>query len=236
MKTATAAPANKHQGIYEALNILVLLLSIILVISISIDAFKNHSIIIRGVYLRIQLWVCLLFILVFVLKLILTNNKWRYLQTHLIFLIISIPYNYIFYHYHISFNPEITYLIRFIPLIRGAYALALIVNWISNNTITSLFTSYIILLVATVYFSSLIFFVLEQNTNPLLTNFGDALWWACMNVTTVGSNIIATTTTGKVLSVLLSALGLLMFPIFTVFLSNIMKNANKDKHNTTDLD
>jgi len=38
-----------------------------------------------------------------------------------------------------------------------------------------------------------------------------------MDVTTVGSNIIAQTVTGRVLSVLLAALGMKMFPIFTVY-------------------
>lgn len=63
-----------------------------------------------------------------------------------------------------------------------------------------------------------------------MTGYGDALWWAFMDVTTVGSNIIAVTVTGRVLSVLLAALGMMMFPIFTVYVTSlIQKKKNKEK-------
>ena len=65
--------------------------------------------------------------------------------------------------------------------------------------------------------------------NPLVTDYGDALWWAFMDVTTVGSNIIAMTTTGRVLSVLLAALGMMMFPIFTVYITNLIQQSNQKK-------
>ena len=40
----------------------------------------------------------------------------------------------------------------------------------------------------------------------MVTRYTDALWWAFMDVTTVGSNIYAVTATGKILSVVLAAL------------------------------
>ena len=60
-----------------------------------------------------------------------------------------------------------------------------------------------------------------------MNGYGDALWWAFMDVTTVGSNIIAQTVTGRVLSVLLAALGMMMFPIFTVYITNLIQQSNK---------
>ena len=50
-----------------------------------------------------------------------------------------------------------------------------------------------------------------------------------MDVTTVGSNIIAVTATGRVLSVLLAALGMMMFPIFTVYVTSLIQKKNKEK-------
>ena len=70
---------------------------------------------------------------------------------------------------------------------------------------------------------------MEHGTNPLVTGYGDALWWAFMDVTTVGSNIIAVTATGRVLSVLLAALGMMMFPIFTVYVTSLVERRNKEK-------
>ena len=70
---------------------------------------------------------------------------------------------------------------------------------------------------------------MEHKVNPLVTGYGDALWWAFMDVTTVGSNIIAVTATGRVLSVLLAALGMMMFPIFTVYVTSLIQKKNKEK-------
>jgi hypothetical protein len=152
------------------------------------------------------------------------------LQTHLIFLIVSIPYLNIINYYGIEFSPEITYFLRFIPLARSGYALAIVVGWLSSNKASGLFVSYLTMLLATVYFSSLIFFVIEHKVNPQVVAYDDALWWAFMDVTTVGSNIYAVTPTGRILSVLLAALGMMMFPIFTVYVTSLVQNANKRKN------
>jgi hypothetical protein len=145
------------------------------------------------------------------------------------FPVVAIPYQNIIAYYGWTFSPEITYLLRFIPLLRGGYALAIVVGWLTYNKASSLFVSYLTMLLATVYFSSLAFFVLEHKVNPLVHSYGDALWWAFMDVTTVGSNIIAVTVTGRVLSVLLAALGMMMFPIFTVYITNLIQQSNKRK-------
>lgn len=179
--------------------------------------------------MKIQLWICIWFLFDFVLEFFLAKHKWRYIRTHFIFLLVAIPYQNIIAYYGWTFSPEVTYLLRFIPLLRGGYALAIVVGWLTYNRASSLFVSYLTMLLATVYFASLAFFVLEHKVNPLVTDYGDALWWAFMDVTTVGSNIIAMTTTGRVLSVLLAALGMMMFPIFTVYITNLIQQSNQRK-------
>ena len=174
-------------------------------------------------------WLCIWFLFDFVLEFFLAKYKWRYIRTHFIFLLVAIPYQNIIAYYGWTFSPEVTYLLRFIPLLRGGYALAIVVGWLTYNRASSLFVSYLTMLLATVYFASLAFFVLEHKVNPLVTDYGDALWWAFMDVTTVGSNIIAMTTTGRVLSVLLAALGMMMFPIFTVYITNLIQQSNQKK-------
>ena len=112
---------------------------------------------------------------------------------------------------------------------KGMTTLAIVVGWLSGSKASGLFTSYITMLMATVYFASLIFFVLEHKVNPMVTDYWSALWWAFMDVTTVGSNIYAVTPTGKILSVVLAALGMMMFPIFTVYVTSLVQQANKRK-------
>ncbi|MFQ8806616.1 MAG: hypothetical protein ACLR8Y_17920 [Alistipes indistinctus] len=48
-----------------------------------------------------------------------------------------------------------------------------------------------------------------------------------MNVTTVGANIFAVTPMGKVLTVVLAASGMMMFPIFTVYITTKFQSTSK---------
>ena len=65
------------------------------------------------------------------------------------------------------------------------------------------------------------FYDYELGVNDKLHGFGNALWWAWMNVTTVGAAIFPVTAVGKVLAVLLPALGMMFFPIFTIYVTNM---------------
>ena len=67
------------------------------------------------------------------------------------------------------------------------------------------------------YISALVFYDYEALANPKLHGFGNALWWAWMNVTTVGAEIFPVTVIGKSFCVLLPSLGMMFFPIFTTY-------------------
>ena len=94
----------------------------------------------------------------------------------LFFFIVSIPYNSIIAHYDWNFSPMLTYCLRYIPLIRGGYALSIVVSWFTYSKATGLFISYLTTLLFTIYFSSLAFFLFEHGQNPLVKNYYDALW------------------------------------------------------------
>ena len=63
----------------------------------------------------------------------------------------------------------------------------------------------------------------------MVTDYWSELCWSFMDVSTVGSNIYAVAPTGKILSVVLAALGMMMFPIFTVYVTSLVQQANKRK-------
>ena len=52
---------------------------------------------------------------------------------HTLSLLVAIPYQNIIAYYGWTFSDEITYLLRFIPLLRGGYALAIVVGWLTYN-------------------------------------------------------------------------------------------------------
>lgn len=217
----------KRKWLYSLMHIIVLLLSIFLVVTISIDTFHNVKFWKQPEFMRVQFWICIIFLVDFFVEFILAERKWRYLWTHIFFFIVSIPYLAIFHYFGWKFSPQVTYLIQYIPLVRGGYAMAIVVGWFTYNRATGLFFTYIFTLLATVFFASLVFFLFEHNVNNLVVDYYSALWWAFMDVTTVGSNIEAVTPIGRVLSVVLAALGMMMFPIFTVYITNIIQQHNR---------
>lgn len=217
--------------ILRTLHILVLLCSIGLIVLISYDCFRNISFLANETYMNIQFWICVFFIFDVIVEFFLSPKKWKYICSHLFFLIVSIPYLNIIAYYHIDMSPEVQYLVRFIPMIRAAYVLTIVLGVLSTDRISSLFSAYVGLLVATVYFASLMFFIEEHYINPDVTTYWSALWWAFMDVTTVGCNINAITPTGKVLAVILAAEGLILFPIFTVYITNAL--TRKPESNTS---
>lgn len=215
-------------GIYSILHMIILLLSVFLVVCISIDTFRNEAFYRQPRFMQVQLWICIIFLADFFIEFILSPRKRHYLATHFIFFLVSLPYNFIIDHYGWSFSPMLEYCIRYIPLIRGGYALAIVVSWFTSNKAAGLCISYLTTLLFTVYFASLAFYLFEYGVNPLVTGYGDAIWWAAMDATTVGSNIVAVTPVGRVLSVLLAAIGMMMFPIFTVYITNLLTKHHQD--------
>lgn len=225
----------RKKGVFMALHIIILLLSVLLVVLISVDTFPGVEFYEQPKFQKAQFWICIVFMADFFIELFLSDNKKRYLSTRFIFFLVAIPYQAILYRYNLHISRELGYLIRYIPLVRGGYAMAIVVGWFTSNKTTGLFFSYIITLISTVYFASLTFFLFEKGVNPQVIQYKDALWWAAMDVTTVGSNIVAVTGVGRVLSVLLAALGMMMFPIFTVYVTNLLTKRNQDAENGTSI-
>ena len=128
MKMALSEFALREKGIYGVLHIVILLLSLFLVVSISVDTFKGIPFYTQTVFMKVQFAVCVLFLLDFILEWFLAKHKVRYFATHFVFLLVAIPYQSIISWAGWTFSEEITYLLRFIPLVRGGYALAIVVG------------------------------------------------------------------------------------------------------------
>ena len=64
MKSALSDFILGKKGIYGILHIIILLMSLFLVISISIDTFKGIPFYTQSSYMKIQLWICIWFLFV----------------------------------------------------------------------------------------------------------------------------------------------------------------------------
>ncbi len=200
----------------------VLILSIMLVIFISYDTLAGTSYVDDSAYMRFQMAVCVIFMCDFFIGLLFAERKWHYIGHRWLFFIISMPYLNIIAAMHFDISSETMYFIRFMPLARGALALSVAIRYITTNRLTGLFYSYIIILLAIIYFASLIMLQYEQPVNPQIPDYRTALWWASMNATTIGSYINPVTAVGKVLAVILAAMGMILFPLFTVYITALI--------------
>lgn len=212
------------------LHIAVLVASAMMIVWITRDTLQNVSFISNPSYLRFQGWVCVLFLIDIVVETIFAPRKWKYILSHCLFIIVSIPYLNIIHYTGIELGGEVSYLLRFLPMIRAGYVLALVSGALSSNAALNSFWVYTIWLIASIYFAGLMFFVEEHYINPGVDSIWSALWWALMCMTTTGSNINEMTVTGQALSTFLSAEGLMLFPVFTVYITKAVIH-NSDNPN-----
>ncbi|MDE7397632.1 MAG: potassium channel family protein [Muribaculum sp.] len=211
---------------------MVLFASIALIVLISWDAFNNISFVSSPTYRIIEFWICIFFIFDVIAEMFLYPPTWRNIIGHGLFLLVSIPYSAIIHHYNIHLSAEIAYLVQLVPMIRTAYVLVIVLSAFTSNRISGLFVSYLALLMSVIYFSSLMFYIEEHFINPGVTSYWASLWWAFMCCNTVGSNITPITHTGVVLEIVLSLAGLILFPVFTVYITNALTSRKNVKPNS----
>lgn len=210
-----------RRKIVTPIHLVVILLAMLLITLITIDTLRDISFLADETYLKVQFWCCIFFLFDIAVEIFFSENRWKSLRSHALFILVSIPYLNIIHHFGISLMPEWQYVLRFVPMLRAAYVFAIVTGvTASSRWISTMFSTYITVLIMIVYFCSLIFFVSEHYVNPMVVDYWSSLWWSVMSLTTAGSSIHAVTLTGRVLGVVLSAGGLILFPVFTVFLTD----------------
>lgn len=210
------------------LHIVVLLASMLMIVLITRDTLDNISFLSSPQYMKVQFWVCLLLLADIVVEWLYSPAKWHYIVTHMLFIVVSIPWLNIIGALDLSLSPRMNFVMKFLPMIRAGYVVALVSGALSANKALSMMAVYIIWVIASVYFGALMFFVEEHYINPLVDSYWSALWWASLNITTVGCEISPVTATGKVLAIILSGEGLILFPVFTVYVTHAVIGKQKD--------
>ena len=217
------------QGLPFALHLSAFMLSLLLVISISIDTFRGIPFYADTNYLDLQFWICMMLLVLFFIEVYHEENSWQYFGRHFLFLLLIIPYLTLFDWWGVELPAQTEYLFRFLPLVRGYVAFTVIAYGLLHDLASGLLITYIVVLFSFIYYCSLIFYVLEVNVNPMLHSFWDSLWYSCMTATTAGCNISAMTTVGKVISVLLALAGMMLLPVFTVYLTNLIRTGRVEE-------
>lgn len=181
-------------------------------------------------YLAVQFVVCLLFLCDFFVRWGADGWSLRFFWRNLFYLLLSVPYLNIVSWSGVTLSRGAAMLLGLVPLLRAFLAMTIVVGWLVSNRVRRLLAAYIFTVVVFTYLSALIFYDYELPVNPHLHGFGNALWWAWMNVTTVGAAIFPVTAIGKLFSVLLPSLGMMFFPIFTTYvLQEYAPSKTKDR-------
>ena len=201
----------------------VILMSVLLIVYVSYDILNGIALVDAERYLSFQLVVCIVFIASLCVDWYLAPRKWRFLWHNLFFFLVSIPYLNIIHASGMVLSEDAYTYVRFIPLVRSAFALTMVVGFFIKGKLNSLFVSYLTVLLASIYFAALIFYKMEYGVNEAVTGFPIVVWSAFMNVTTLGSPIVPSTGVGKAIYVFLGFLGMTMLPLFTVYVSNLIK-------------
>ena len=220
---------NFKTKVSDALNLVVLVLATALIVFISIDTFTHRPFLSNPIYMRFQLLTCMVFVVIFFIQVALAERHWRYFGRNIFFLLVSIPYLNIISLFDLHLDAQQLYFIRFVPLVRAAFVMAMVIGYVSTSRIVGIFWSYVSIVVMMVYFASLIFLEQEQPVNPEINSYWSSLWWCALEATTIGAPVNPVTVVGKVLAAVLSVMGVIVFPLFTVYLSDIIKGYIKRK-------
>ena len=202
----------------NTLSILKVIAGVVLLAAISWEIIGGDHIHFSRTYLIIQLVVCIVFLCDFFVRWAADPYKSRFFGRNILFFLISIPYLNILGWSGAELPRDWAMLIGIMPLVRAFLAFLIVVQWMVDTKVSKLFYAYIFTVIVFTYISALVFYDYEVLVNDKLHGFGNALWWAWMNVTTVGAEIFPVTAIGKVICILLPSLGMMMFPIFTTYI------------------
>lgn len=204
------------------ISILTLVASILLLASLSLEvlysrAFAEFS----ELYTWAMLVVCIIFLADFFMLMLASDKPWRFFVRNFAMLLLSIPYHFIINLLGVELDHLMTMILSGVVMLRAVMALLITLRWLIERRATRLLWAYISTVVMCTYFASLLFYEYESPVNSTVKNFGDALWWAAMNLTTVGAEIFPVTAIGKIICVLLPVLGTAMFPVLTVYITSL---------------
>lgn len=204
------------------INILTLVASILLLASLSAEIIYSRELArFSATYSWAMFAVCIIFIVDFFTLMAHSPHPARFLLRNSIILILSIPYHSIIEWLSIDVGHNLGMTLSGVVMLRALFALYITLRWLIARRATRLLWAYITTVAVCTYFAALFFYEYEAPVNPSVHGFGDALWWASMNMTTVGAAISPVTAIGKVICVVLPIIGMAMFPIFTVYITSL---------------
>lgn len=214
------------QPFAKAFDWVAILASLLLLVSLSLDIITRKSYILSPGVEELQLIVCMVFIMDFVVQMNISTTPRRYFWRNLLLLLVSIPYLNMMEWGGVELPKGLYIFLKSLPMVRGVVGVYQLVRLVAPSRVSAIMWSYIVIIALLTYISALVFYAYEEVVNHSVDGFGTALWWAGLNVTTVGAPLFAVTPVGKILTVILPGLGMILFPLFTVYVTHLVQRTN----------
>ncbi len=218
----------------RATNILTLIASILLLVALSAEIIYSRELAaFSSLFALATLVVCLIYCFDFFVQMAYSHRPWHFLGRNSLILLLSLPYHTVALIAGIDLGHTSQMVLSGVVLLRSVLALYITLRWLIERRVARLLWAYIATVALSSYLAALLFYEYEAPVNHSVRSFGDALWWAWMNLTTVGAEIFPVTAIGKLICVLLPVLGMAMFPVFTVYVTTLYERAPKSKSSGT---
>lgn len=198
--------------------------SLILLVALSFEIVMGDHHSFTLYYIAIEGIVCCTYIAKFFSDMRSALHRSSFFWRHLPILLISLPYLAVVMLCGADVNREAALSLGLLPIIRAIISFyRLFIRLVTAQSIDKILLAYLMVTILFTYIAALIFYDIECHINDNLHGFGDAIWWAWMSLTTVGSDIYPTTALGKLLSVVLPLIGMMLLPLFTSYIIALHK-------------
>lgn len=124
-------------------------------------------------------------------------------------------------------NAGVLLVLRLLPVLRAVAVVAAMLRWFKAAPATSMLGAYVFFTAALLYVSTMVFYISEWGVNPLVHSYRSAFYWGVMAITTTGCDIGEYTAAGKTLASVLSFAGLVMLPVFTLYIVQTVRRGGQ---------
>lgn len=209
------------------LNILVLVLSFYVLLSLLVDTFFKLPVQISRLLQLLDDSICVFFLLEFSIRFYQAKNKWKFMHWGWIDLVASIP-TFSFLRVGRALR-----LIRLLRILRAFRSMKHFVNHLFHNRAYGAFTTISVIAALMVIFSSIAILQVEHAPNSNIKTAEDAIWWAWGTITAVGyGDLYPVTTEGRIIASFLMIAGVGLIGIFTGFVASWFLEHKMPKENT----
>jgi voltage-gated potassium channel len=216
--------ADNEQNQLSIFQLFVLFLSVYTIVALAIQTFLKIPQHISKLLDAFDLFICIVFLADFFMRLYKAEKKWQFMKWGWIDLISSMP------AINILRIGRVVRIVRVFRMLRAFRSAKLIIRYLYQNRGKSIFASVSAIGFLLILFSSISMLIFEDSQTSNIKTTGDALWWAIVTITTVGyGDRFPVTPEGRIAGAILMVAGVGLFGTFTAYIASIFIEPEQKK-------